>query len=79
MTIAETAGALNAEDTGRLLLIEARRNALEINPDAFSQGESVEIVRASIVLIGELLKRYDIDEGRQWHISKYTGVITYED
>lgn len=78
MASTELAGKLNDEDTARLMLAEARRDALKLNPNAFSQNESVETTRDYYSLIRELIGRYEIDEARAWQISQFTGVITYE-
>lgn len=75
----ETVGRITQEDHSRLLLVESRKAALETNPAAYSSAESEEIVRAYFVLVGELLDRYNVDEGRGWVFSQYTGLIFYED
>lgn len=77
MATTEVVGKLSDEDAGRLMLIEARREAVEANPHAFSQAETLEVMRDHLATVREMLERYNIDEGREWHISKYTGAITY--
>ena len=78
MATTQIAGRLGAEDASRLLLIESRHEALELNPHAFSATESVEVMRDYYRFIAEMVERYEIDESRSWSISRYTGTITYE-
>ena len=72
------AGKISSEDFSRLLLIESRHGALEKNPHVFSQAESIEVLRNYYDFIREVVERYEIDESREWSLSKYSGAITYE-
>lgn len=69
---------LGVDDLERLRDVQARYEAVKINPNAFSASETIEAVRAHLQLMGELIERYEVDPISNWNVLASTGVIEIE-
>lgn len=52
----------------------ARKDALEINPEAFNQQESIDVMRNFFEVTGTLFNRYQLEE-EHYSISPHSGRI----
>ena len=77
--LTEVVGQLLDEDLLRWRRVITRWRAVELNPTAFSQNETEQIVGERASLTGELLKRYEVDDSKNWALSESTGLIYYSE
>ena len=72
-------GKVPASELDRLRAGFTRRQALELNPRAYSATESEQILMALARIDVEIIAMFDIDELRTWRFSILTGDVWYED
>jgi hypothetical protein len=56
-----------------------RQQAIELNPRAFSQRETLDLVERKFAMVTMLEHVYALDTTREWQISPYDGTIYYPD
>lgn len=72
------AAKLSLADLTRFRDVCARLEAVKLNPNAFSASETIEAVRDHLVMLGDLIERYEIDPVSTWNVLSTTGVIEVE-
>jgi hypothetical protein len=68
-------GTLTTEDLSRLRPVEIRRQAVRLNPRAYSAAEIEMAEMAYYRMLAEMVETYGIDDSRKWSISLFTGTI----
>lgn len=79
VAITSTIGQLSSEDLARFRLLSARQRAVDRRADAFSRSEIEDHYIEYWRFMGEIAACYEVDDSREWQISAWTGVITYQD
>ena len=72
-------GRLTEEDLGRLRMATVKKWAPAEHPSVYSKEEKEAGMLAYYHLMGELVKRYEIDDTRGWEASPFSGLIYYTD
>jgi hypothetical protein len=66
------------EDLQQLQEVESRLRALRMKPTAYAPKEAERIHADYLLVMGDLVERYEIDEEHKgWTISAYTGRVRY--
>lgn len=74
----ETIGVLSEEDLSRFRTLEVRRTSYEVRPDAYSREEIEQNEMAIVRFLGEIYRRFGLDDSRLTSVNVYTGTISYE-
>ncbi len=70
---------LSADDLARWRQAAARRDALDDNPAAFTQVESVAVHREFFEVSGEFYEKYEVPPDGYAMMSPFTGEIYWDD
>lgn len=73
----ESCGQLSEEDLARFRMIITRRESYRIAPEKYSAQDIEGNEMSHARLMGEIVKRYNLDDTRRWGISAFTGVMVY--
>jgi hypothetical protein len=66
------------DDLTQLQEVESRLRSLKMKPTAYAPKESERIHADYLLVMGDLVERYEIDEAHKgWAISAYTGRVIY--
>jgi len=74
----EIVGRMTGELLDRYRRMAAAYEALTLNPTAFTKEESISICYKRLLLMDEVVRRFEVDLTANWAIQPPTGVVEVE-